>query len=94
MDYDDYYADLNKDISSYTAISVNSSTLVFRVAFAKPSDISTDNTQPDYLLIDLLLPQLLVDAATFRSLDEARTKYEVKIGQQFSEDDLDAQEKL
>ena len=62
VDYDDFYEDLNKEISSYAAISVDARTLVFQVAFAKPSDITTDNTQPDYLFIELLLPQLLIDA--------------------------------
>ena len=56
VDYDDFYEDLNKEISSYAAISVDARTLVFQVAFAKPSDITTDNTLPDYLFIELLLP--------------------------------------
>ena len=57
VDYDDYYAHLNKQISKYTAISVDDQTLIFNVEFSKPSDISTDIKDLDDLIIKFLIPE-------------------------------------
>ena len=48
--YDETYEEsLNKSITSYTATSVSERILTFNVEFAKPSDISTDINELDYL---------------------------------------------
>ena len=79
VDYDDYYEYLNKEITSYAAISVDEYTLEFQVEFAKPSDISSDLSQPDYLLIEFIMRELLIDVQNFQSISETKTKNQVRI---------------
>ena len=57
VDYDEYYAKLNKKISKYTAVAVFDQTLTFKVEFSKPSDISTDISDLDYLIVKFLMPE-------------------------------------
>ena len=57
VDYDDYYAKLNKKINKYTAIAVDDQTLTFNIEFSKPSDISTDINDLDDLIIKFLMPE-------------------------------------
>ena len=59
---DDYYSKLNKQIQDYTAISADEQTITFNVQFTKPSDITTDINNPDYLKVQFLVPELIVNA--------------------------------
>ena len=79
MLYDDYYADLNKQIIDYAAISVDEQTLTFGITFAKPSDISKDINDFDILSIEFLLREQIIDAETFSLIEETELKQEVDI---------------
>ena len=68
MIYEDYFADLNKQIVNYSAVSIDDYSLSFEITFAKPSDISTDINYLDYLEIEFLMPELIVDAENFKTL--------------------------
>ena len=77
--YEEYYDFLDKSISKFAATAVDDYSLTFLVTFAKPSDISTDKNDLDYLMVELLMPEQIVDAETFKTIDSTELKNEVKI---------------
>ena len=83
--YNDYYESLNKQIRGYTATSADDQTLTFNVEFAEPADISTDLLDLDYLRIEFLMRELIIDSQNYLLISESKTKNEVKVTRQYSE---------
>ena len=53
--------------------------------FAEPADISTDLLDLDYLRIEFLMRELIIDAENYLLISESKTKNEVKVTRQYSE---------
>ena len=52
---------------------VDDQTLTFNVEFAEPADISTDLLDLDYLSIEFLMRELIIDAENFLLISESKT---------------------
>ena len=55
---------VDKSIEAYSLVGINDWTLTFKVQFRDPSVISTDPLEPDYLDIQFVVPELIIDAWT------------------------------
>ena len=51
--------------------------MTFNVEFAEPADISTDLLDLDYLSIEFLMRELIIDAENFLLISKSKTKNEV-----------------
>ena len=87
--FEDYFESLNKEILTKTAIAVDEYSITFNVRFAKPSDLTTDINAPDYLKIEFLMPELIVDAENFKYLAESKRIIEVEIVPQYTENEME-----
>ena len=70
---------MNKEISNYTATYVDEQTLSFNITFARPADISTDLNDLDYLEIEFLMLEWIIDAESFEYLAPSKRKKEVRV---------------
>ena len=64
--------------------------ITIRIEFCEPAHITQEITQPDILLIRILLPALLIDAESFDQIQEEQLIYELEIQPQKSQADWDA----
>ena len=70
VSFEDFFESYDKSILGYTATSVDEYSIKFNVRFGEPSEMSTDINTPDYLRIEFLMPELIVDAESFKHLAE------------------------
>ena len=59
---------LNKTISALKLKSFDSSSLTCQLVFDNPSHITPDISEPDILDIEILMPELVIDAETLEHL--------------------------
>ena len=90
MDYEEYYDYLNKEISNYTAIAVDNQTLTLNITFAKPSDMSTDINDLDYLIIKFLMREQIVDAENYKYIAHSKLQNHVEIAPQYTQAEIEA----
>ena len=68
--------ELNKSIKSYIYSDKLDKTLFFDVIFENTYDITPDILYPDYLVVQFLKPQMIVDEETFAMLDPSEASNE------------------
>ena len=67
---------LDKSIESYFLEAISDTMLTIGVVFSQKSAISPDISEPeDNLKVEILLPELIVDAKTFKALEESKIDY-------------------
>ena len=74
QDYED------KSIAEVTLNSVTSTSLSLSISFSEPSSISSDIKEPDILLIEFLLTDLIVDAETFEPIEIKNPVFSLTVG--------------
>ena len=66
--------------------------MTFNVEFSKPSDISTDINDLDYLIVKFLMPEQIIDSQNFKYLAQSKLTTQVAIVPQYSEAEREERE--
>ena len=80
--------ELDKGMCSFFLDEVDETLLRIGIEFCNPSDITEELQEPDILQIFMRAPEMIVDAATYESLQSEEFVYEVELQPQMTSDEL------
>ena len=66
---------LNKTISAVKLKIYDNTTLTCHLVFEKPSHITPDISEPDTLVVEILMPELIIDPETLEHLSYDRVEH-------------------
>ena len=66
---------LNKTISGVKLKSYDNTTLICHLVFKKPSQITPDISEPDTLVVEILMPELIIDPEPLEHLSYDRVDH-------------------